>query len=39
MYFRYAKLQPCLAQFREEMNLHEFLIDVEHLLEGSRTGR
>jgi hypothetical protein len=39
MYFQYAKIQPYLAQFREEMNLPEFLINVEELIEGSRTGR
>jgi hypothetical protein len=39
LYFQYAKIQPYLEQFREEMNLPEFLICVEHLVEGSRTGR
>ena len=39
VYFQYAKIQPYLAQFREEMNLPEFLINVERLIEGSRTGR
>jgi hypothetical protein len=39
MYFQYAKVQPYLAQFREEMNLPEFLISVEQLVEGSRAGR
>jgi hypothetical protein len=39
VYFQYAKIQPYLAQFREEMNLPEFLINVEQLVEGSRTGR
>jgi hypothetical protein len=39
MYFQYAKIQPYLAQFRDEMNLPEFLISVEQLIEGSRTGR
>jgi hypothetical protein len=39
MYFQYAKIQPYLAQFREEMNLPEFLINVEQLVEGSRAGR
>jgi hypothetical protein len=39
MYFQYAKIQPYLAQFREEMNLPEFLISVKQLIEGSRTGR
>lgn len=39
MYFQYAKVQPYLAQFRREMDLPEFLINVEQLVEGSRTGR
>jgi hypothetical protein len=39
MYFQYTKIQPYLAQFREEMNLPEFLINVEELVEGSRAGR
>jgi hypothetical protein len=39
MYFQYAKIQPYLSQFREEMNLPEFLINVEQLVEGSRNGR
>jgi hypothetical protein len=39
MYFQYAKIQPYMAQFREEMNLPEFLISVQRLVEGSRTGR
>ena len=39
MYFQYAKFQPYLTQFREEMNLPEFLINVEQLIEGSRPGR
>ncbi len=39
MYFQYAKVQPYLAEFREKMNLPEFLISVERLVEGSETGR
>jgi hypothetical protein len=39
IYFQYAKIQPYMAQFREAMNLPEFLISVEQLIEGSRTGR
>ncbi|MBB5331017.1 DUF4760 domain-containing protein [Tunturiibacter gelidoferens] len=39
MYFQYAKIQPYLAQFRQEMDLPEFVINVEQLVEGSRTGR
>ena len=38
MYFQYAKIQPHLAQFREEMNLPEYLINIEQLVEGSRAG-
>ncbi|WP_455685157.1 DUF4760 domain-containing protein [Tunturiibacter empetritectus] len=39
MYFQYAKIQPYLAQFREEMNMPEFLISIEQLIDRSRTGR
>ncbi len=39
MYFQYAKIQPYLAGFREKMNLPEFLISIEQLIEGSRKGR
>jgi len=39
MYFQYAKIQPYLAGFREKMNLPEFLISIERLIEGSETGR
>jgi hypothetical protein len=39
MYFQYAKIQPYLKQFRKEMNLPEFLISLEQLVEGSQTGR
>ena len=39
MYFQYAKIQPYLAQFREEMDMPEFLISIEQLIEGSRKGR
>jgi hypothetical protein len=39
MYFQYSKIQPYLADFREKMNLPEFLIHIEHLVEGSEAGR
>ena len=39
MYFQYAKIQPYLAEFREKMNLPEFLISIERLVEGSEAGR
>jgi hypothetical protein len=39
MYFQYAKIQPWLAEFRKQMNLPEWLISVERLIEGSRAGR
>lgn len=39
MYFQYAKIQPYLADFREKMNLPEFLISIERLVEGSDAGR
>jgi hypothetical protein len=35
MYFQYAKIQPYLAEFRQKMNLPEFLISIERLVEGS----
>jgi hypothetical protein len=39
MYFQYAKIQPYLAEFREKMNLPEFLISVERVIEGTKAGR
>jgi hypothetical protein len=39
MYFQYAKIQPYLAEFRQKMNLPEFLISIERLVEGSEAGR
>ena len=39
MYFQYAKIQPYLAEFRQKMNLPEFLISIEQLIEGSKAGR
>ena len=39
MYFQYAKIQPYLAEFRKQMNLPEWLISVERLIDGSKAGR
>jgi hypothetical protein len=39
MYFQYSKIQPYLAEFRNKMNLPEWLISVERLIEGSKAGR
>ncbi len=39
MYFQYAKIQPYLLEFREKMNLPEFLISIEQVIEGSKAGR
>jgi hypothetical protein len=39
MYFQYAKIQPYLAEFRRQMNLPEWLISVERVVEGSKAGR
>jgi hypothetical protein len=38
MYFQYAKIQPYLAEFRQKMNLPEWMINIERLVEGSRQG-
>ena len=39
MYFQYAKIQPYLADFRQKMNLPEFLTSLEWLIEGTLEGR
>jgi hypothetical protein len=39
MYFQYAKIQPHLAGFREKMNLPEWMMNLERLIEGSKAGR
>jgi hypothetical protein len=39
VYFQYAKIQPYLAEFRKKMNLPEFLISIERLVEESEAGR
>ena len=39
MYFQYAKIQPHLAGFREQMNLPEWMRNIERVVEGSAEGR
>ncbi len=39
MYFQYAKIQPYLRDFRKKMNLPEWMINIERLVEGSKAGR
>ncbi len=39
MYFQYAKIQPYLAGFRQQMNLPEWMRSLERLIEGSKAGR
>jgi hypothetical protein len=39
MYFQYAKIQPYLPEFRKQMNLPEWLISTQRLIEGSKAGR
>jgi hypothetical protein len=39
MYFQYAKIQPHLAGIREKLNLPEFLISIQRVVEGSKAGR
>jgi hypothetical protein len=39
MYFQYAKIQPYLKEFRKAMNLPEWMISIERLIEGSKAGR
>jgi hypothetical protein len=39
MYFQYAKVQPYWAELRKKMNLPEFLISIDRLVEGSEAGR
>jgi hypothetical protein len=39
MYFQYAKIQPHLADFREKMNLPEWMRNIERVVEGSAEGR
>jgi len=39
MYFQYAKIQPHLKEFRERMNLPEWMSSIERVAEGSTKGR
>ena len=39
MYFQYAKIQPYLKEFRERMNLPEWMSNIERVAEGSTKGR
>lgn len=39
MYFQYAKIQPYLAEFRNQMGLPEWLKNVQSVVEGSEAGR
>jgi hypothetical protein len=39
MYFQYAKIQPYLAEFRKKMNLPEWLISAQRVIEGSKASR
>ena len=39
MYFQYAKIQPFLADVRKKLNLPEFFISIERVVEGSNAGR
>jgi len=39
MYFQYAKIQPYLGEFRKAMNLPEWMISMERVIEGSKAGR
>ena len=39
MYFQYAKIQPYLPEFRQKMNLPEWMSNIERLVEGSKAGR
>jgi hypothetical protein len=39
MYYQYAKIQPFLADVRKRLNLPEFFISIERVVEGSKAGR
>lgn len=39
MYFQYAKIQPYVAEFREKMNLPEWMVSLERVVEGTERGR
>ncbi len=39
MYFQFAKIEPFLAGFREQMNLPEWMRSIERVVDGSSGGR
>jgi hypothetical protein len=39
MYFQWAKISPYLAEFREKMNLPEWMRNIERVVSGSAGGR
>jgi len=39
MYYQYAKIQPFLGGIRKNLGLPEFLISIERVVEGSKSGR
>src|SRR5271169_2305526 len=39
MYYQYAKIQPFLGGIRKNLGLPEFLISIEHVVEGPKSGR
>jgi hypothetical protein len=39
MYYQYAKIQPFLGDVRKRLNLPEFFISIERVVEGSKAGR
>jgi hypothetical protein len=39
MYYQYAKIQPYLPDIRKKLNLPEYLISIERVVEGSKASR
>lgn len=39
MYYQYAKIEPFLPDIRKKLNLPEFFISIERVVEGSKAGR
>jgi len=39
MYFQYAKIQPHLPEFRKKMDLPEYMMNIQRVVEGSQAGR
>ncbi len=39
MYFQYAKIQPYISEFRKKMNLPDWMMNIERLVEGSEAAR